>query len=91
MTSRICPNPKIGSYMFLGLFIVAELTGFAKGFSARPALENIIHGGGLTWVCWSAFGISKYPRRPKLLKRSANSCHPALIRIHLGQSRDNAI
>lgn len=45
MASRICPNPKIGSYMFLGLFIVAELIGFAKGFSARPALENIIRGG----------------------------------------------
>jgi hypothetical protein len=31
--------------MFLGLFIVAELIGFAKGFYARPALENIIRGG----------------------------------------------
>ena len=45
MASRICPNPKIGSYMFLGLFIVAELIGYTKGFTARPALENIIRGG----------------------------------------------
>jgi hypothetical protein len=45
MASRICPNPKIGSYMFLGLFVVTELIGFTKGFSARPALENIIRGG----------------------------------------------
>jgi hypothetical protein len=91
MTSRICPNPKIGSYMFLGLFIVAELIGFVRASLQDLRLRILFTGGGLTWVCWSAFGISKYPRRPKLLKRSANSCHPALIRIHLGQSRDNAM
>jgi hypothetical protein len=45
MASRICPNPKIGSYMFLGLFITAELIAYAKGFNTRSALENIIRGG----------------------------------------------
>ena len=44
-TSLICPKPKIGSLMFLGVFIVAELIGYSKGFSTRPALENIIRGG----------------------------------------------
>lgn len=44
-TSLICPKPKIGSLMFLGLFIVAELIGFTKGIADRSALENIIRGG----------------------------------------------
>ena len=44
-TTEICPKPKIGSYMFLGLFIVTEALAFFNGFSSRSGLENIIRGG----------------------------------------------
>jgi hypothetical protein len=44
-TAEICPRPSIGSYMFLGLFLVTETIAFLNGFSVRSALENIIRGG----------------------------------------------
>lgn len=46
MTSRICPNPKIGSYMFLGLFIVAELIGFVRASLQDLRLRILFTGGG---------------------------------------------
>ena len=43
--ARICPNPKIGGWMFLGLFVVLEPLAFLGGFTDRPAAENIIRLG----------------------------------------------
>ena len=43
--SRICPNPKIGSYMFLGLFIVAELIGFVRASLQDLRLRILFTGG----------------------------------------------
>jgi hypothetical protein len=59
--SRICPKPNVGSYMFLGLFIVAEFIGYTKGFSTRPALENIIRGGIDVGIVGALLGSAATP------------------------------
>lgn len=43
--ARICPNLKIGGWMFFGIFSVLELVAFLSGFTGRPAAENIIRFG----------------------------------------------
>ena len=43
--AKMCPNLKIGGWMFFGLFAVLELVAFLSGFATRPAAENIIRAG----------------------------------------------
>ena len=47
--------------MFLGLFIVAEFIGYTKGFSTRPALENIIRGGIDVGIVGALLGSAATP------------------------------
>ena len=44
-SAQICPNLKIGGWMFFGIFTVLEIFAFFSGFTDRPAAENIIRLG----------------------------------------------
>jgi hypothetical protein len=83
MTSRICPNPKIGSYMFLGLFIVAELIGFVRA-SLQDLRLRILFTGGIDVGVLELFWHQQIPPQAKTLKKVCKFLPPCFNQDSLG-------
>ena len=56
--ARMCPNLKIGGWMFFGLFVVLEVVAFLSGFIDRPAAENIIRAGNDLAILYGVFAAA---------------------------------
>ncbi len=66
-TAQLCPNLKIGGWMFLGIFLVLEPIAIINGFTSRPAAENIIRIGNDVSILTGLFvgAIQQSERRNK--------------------------
>ena len=49
-TGLICPNRKIGNLLFLGIFLIAEISSFYNEFGISTALENILRFGSNFYI-----------------------------------------
>jgi hypothetical protein len=71
-TAFICPNLKIGGWMFFGLFIITEPLALFSGFSERSAAENIIRIANDLAILYGIFAAaiqqSAYPSQCSFFK-----------------------
>jgi len=61
----ICPNKKFGNFLFLGLFLIGEISSFYSEFGISTALENILRFGSDFYIMIGFVSAAFWEFEPK--------------------------